>query len=242
MFEGELRSQGLPANIFDDDELMPQLLKRVSFSNIDDLYAAIGYGGITATKAVNRLHDELIRSQKLVDKKTVLDKVNEAAERREKLSQKQTKPVHGVLVAGLDNCLVKFSRCCTPIPGDDIVGFITRGQGVSIHRADCPNYLTRRNMPEDKGRWIDVSWADEINDNYTTTVMVVSQERRGLVMDIATVLNAINAKVRSLNARDTDDGKALVSVTLEVRSLDELRGIMNRIASVSGVSEVSRNG
>jgi guanosine-3',5'-bis(diphosphate) 3'-pyrophosphohydrolase len=242
MFEAELRSQGLSPAIFADDELMPQLLKRVSFSTIEDMYAAIGYGGITATKAVNRLHDELIRSQKLGDKKTVLDKVNEAAERREKLSQRQAKPVHGVLVAGLDNCLVKFSRCCTPIPGDDIVGFITRGQGVSIHRTDCPNYMSRRNIAEDAGRWINVSWADEITDSYTTTVMVSSKERRGLVMDIATVLNAINAKVRSLNARDTDDGNALVSVSLEVKSLEELRGIMNRLAAVAGVSEVTRNG
>lgn len=218
------------------------LLKRVSFSSLEDMYAAIGYGGITATKAVNRMHDELIRSQRTTDKKTVLDKVNEAAERREKLSQKQTKPVHGVLVAGLDNCLIKFSRCCTPIPGDDIVGFITRGQGVSIHRADCDNYHNRKDTPEDMGRWIDVSWADVTTDNYTTTIMVVSRERRGLVMDIATVLNALNAKVRSLNARDTDDGHTLVTVTLEVKNLVELRGIMNRITGINGVGEVTRNG
>jgi GTP pyrophosphokinase len=242
MFEAELRSQGLTPAVFADEELMPQLLKRISFASLDDMYAAIGYGGITATKAVNRLHDEIIRTQKLVDKKTVLDKVNEAAERREKLSLKQAKPVHGVLVAGLDNCLIKFSRCCTPIPGDDIVGFITRGQGVSIHRADCANYLNRRGAPEDAGRWIDVSWADTTTDNYTTTIMVVSKERRGLVMDIATVLNALNAKVRSLNARDTDEGQALVSVTLEVRGITELRSIMNRIAAINGVGEVTRNG
>ncbi len=242
MFEAEMRSQGLSPSVFADEELLPQLLKRVSFTTLDDMYAAIGYGGITATKAVNRMHDELIRSQKLVDKKTVLDKVNEAAERREKMSQKQTKPVHGVLVAGLDNCLIKFSRCCTPIPGDEIVGFITRGQGVSIHRADCENYLNRKDRPDDAGRWIDVSWADVTTDNYTTNITVVSKERRGLVMDIATVLNALNAKVRSLNARDTDDGRTLVSVSLEVKNLQELRGVINRISGINGVGEVTRNG
>ena len=242
MFEAEMRSQGLSPSVFADEELLPQLLKRVSFATLEDMYAAIGYGGITATKAVNRMHDELIRSQKLVDKKTVLDKVNEAAERREKMSQKQTKPVHGVLVAGLDNCLIKFSRCCTPIPGDEIVGFITRGQGVSIHRADCENYLNRKDRPDDAGRWIDVSWADVTTDNYTTNITVVSKERRGLVMDIATVLNALNAKVRSLNARDTDDGRTLVSVSLEVKNLQELRGVINRISGINGVGEVTRNG
>jgi GTP pyrophosphokinase len=243
MFEAEIRSQGLSADAFTDEEFLPQLLKRVSFSTLDDLYAAIGYGGITATKAVNRMHDELIRNQRLTDKKTVIDKVNEAAERRTQQSQKMmSKPVHGVLVAGLDNCLIKFSRCCTPIPGDDIVGFITRGQGVSIHRADCANYRNRKDSPDDAGRWIDVSWAGEISDSYTTTIMVVSKERQGLVMDIATVLNALNAKVRSLNARDTDEGRALVNVSLEVKDIDELRGVMNRLASISGVSEVTRNG
>jgi len=122
------------------------------------------------------------------------------------------------------------------------VGFITRGQGVSIHRADCANYLNRKNNPDDAGRWIDVGWADVTTDNYTTTILVVSKERQGLVMDIATALNAINAKVRSLNARDTDDGRALVSVTLEVKGVDELRSIMKRVAAINGVGEVTRNG
>ena len=242
MFEAEVRSQGLSMADFMDEDVLPALLKRVSFTTAEDLFAAIGYGGITATKAVNRMHDELIRSQKLIDKKTVLDRVNEAAERRNQQSQKLMKPVHGVLVAGLDNCLIKFSRCCTPIPGDSIVGFITRGQGVSIHRSDCSNYLSRRHTPEDKGRWISVSWADQTSDSYTTSIMVVSKERRGLVMDIATVLNALNAKVRSLNARDTDDGQTLVSVSLEVKGLEELRGIMNRLGAIAGVSAVTRNG
>ena len=242
MFEAEVRSQGLSMADFMDEDVLPALLKRVSFTTADDLFAAIGYGGITATKAVNRMHDELIRSQKLIDKKTVLDRVNEAAERRNQQSQKLMKPVHGVLVAGLDNCLIKFSRCCTPIPGDSIVGFITRGQGVSIHRSDCSNYLSRRHTPEDKGRWISVSWADQTSDSYTTSFMVVSKERRGLVMDIATVLNALNAKVRSLNAWDTDDGQTLVSVSLEVKGLEELRGIMNRLGAIAGVSAVTRNG
>ena len=242
MFEAEVRSQGLSMADFMDEDVLPALLKRVSFTTADDLFAAIGYGGITATKAVNRMHDEFIRSQKLIDKKTVLDRVNEAAERRNQQSQKLMKPVHGVLVAGLDNCLIKFSRCCTPIPGDSIVGFITRGQGVSIHRSDCSNYLSRRHTPEDKGRWISVSWADQTSDSYTTSIMVVSKERRGLVMDIATVLNALNAKVRSLNAWDTDDGQTLVSVSLEVKGLEELRGIMNRLGAIAGVSAVTRNG
>ena len=241
MFEAELRSKGLRMDDITGDDILPQLLKKVSYTSLDEMYAAIGYGGMAATRAVNRIKDELARQQHAVDKRTVLDKVTEAAERREQMAKKAGKPVHGVLVEGLDNCLIKFSRCCTPVPGDDIIGFITRGQGVSIHRTDCENARRRAERPEDEGRWLNVSWADEIHESYTTTLTVVSRERGGLVMDIATVMNALNTKVRSINARDTGD-KSIVVITLETKGLDELKTVINRIQGISGVVEVNRNG
>ena len=237
MFEAELRNKGLRMDDITGEDILPQLLKKVSYTSLDEMYAAIGYGGMAATRAVNRIKDELARQQHAVDKRTVLDKVTEAAERREQMAKKAGKPVHGILVEGLDNCLIKFSRCCTPVPGDDIIGYITRGQGVSIHRTDCEN----AKRPEDEGRWINVSWADEIHESYTTTLTVVSRERGGLVMDIATVMNALNTKVRSINARDTGD-KSIVVITLETKGLDELKSVINRIQGVSGVVEVNRNG
>ena len=241
MFEAELRNKGLRMDDITGEDILPQLLKKVSYTSLDEMYAAIGYGGMAATRAVNRIKDELARQQHAVDKRTVLDKVTEAAERREQMAKKVGKPVHGILVEGLDNCLIKFSRCCTPVPGDDIIGYITRGQGVSIHRTDCENARRRAERPEDEGRWINVSWADEIHESYTTTLTVVSRERGGLVMDIATVMNALNTKVRSINARDTGD-KSIVVITLEIKGLDELKSVINRIQGVSGVVEVNRNG
>ena len=241
MFEAELRNKGLCMDDITGDDILPQLLKKVSYTSLDEMYAAIGYGGMAATRAVNRIKDELARQQHAVDKRTVLDKVTEAAERREQMAKKAIKPVHGVLVEGLDNCLIKFSRCCTPVPGDDIIGYITRGQGVSIHRTDCENARRRAERPEDEGRWLNVSWADEIHESYTTTLTVVSRERGGLVMDIATVMNALNTKVRSINARDTGD-KSIVVITLETKGLDELKSVINRIQGISGVVEVNRNG
>lgn len=241
MFEAELRNKGLRMDDITGEDILPQLLKKVSYTSLDEMYAAIGYGGMAATRAVNRIKDELARQQHAVDKRTVLDKVTEAAERREQMAKKVGKPVHGILVEGLDNCLIKFSRCCTPVPGDDIIGYITRGQGVSIHRTDCENAKRRAERPEDEGRWINVSWADEIHESYTTTLTVVSRERGGLVMDIATVMNALNTKVRSINARDTGD-KSIVVITLETKGLDELKSVINRIQGVSGVVEVNRNG
>ena len=241
MFEAELRNKGLRMDDITGEDILPQLLKKVSYTSLDEMYAAIGYGGMAATRAVNRIKDELARQQHAVDKRTVLDKVTEAAERREQMAKKAGKPVHGILVEGLDNCLIKFSRCCTPVPGDDIIGYITRGQGVSIHRTDCENAKRRAERPEDEGRWINVSWADEIHESYTTTLTVVSRERGGLVMDIATVMNALNTKVRSINARDTGD-KSIVVITLETKGLDELKSVINRIQGISGVVEVNRNG
>ena len=242
MFESELRNKGLSMDDISGDEVLPLLLKKVACPTLEEMYSAIGYGGMTATRTVNRMKDELLRLHNASEKKTVLDKVTEAAERRENTAQKTQKPVHGVLVEGLDNCLIKFSRCCTPVPGDDIVGYITRGQGVSIHRADCVNYDKRSENPEDMGRWISVSWADNINEVYTTTLTVISTERSGLVMDIATALNTLNSKVRSLNARDMNDGRSIVSITLEVKKLDELKAVINKLTGISGVTEVSRNG
>ena len=143
------------------------------------------------------------------------------------------------LVEGLDNCLIKFSKCCTPVPGDDIIGFITRGSGVSIHRTDCQNYQRQRAQSENDGRWIRVGWAEHTTDLYPTTLHITSAARGGFVMDIATVLNALNAKVRSLSARDLGE-QSIAVVTVEVRDLTELKGIMNRLQGIRGVSEVRR--
>ena len=240
MLESELKRNELTLADVQDSEINSPILTKLSLSTMDDLYAAIGYGGVTATRVANRLRDEIVRSQK-PDKRTALDKINEAAERRDQQALRNSQAIHGILVEGLDNCLVRFSRCCTPVPGDDIVGFITRGQGVSVHRSDCANYR-RSKTGGGEGRWISVSWASQITDSYLTTVTISSRDRNGLVMDIATVLNAINAKVRTLTARNVGSGLALTSVTIEVKNSSDLKYIMNRLASIPGVTDVKRNG
>ena len=241
MLEDAVKANGYTLEECTAEEIVAPILKRLSVTNLEELYAAIGYGGVTATRVANRLKDEVVKANKSEkDKKTEIDKLNQAAERRERSAAKQARAIHGILVEGLDNCLVKFSRCCTPVPGDDIVGFITRGQGVSIHRADCADYIRRRSEPENDGRWVTVSWADVINDTYVSTLTLSAKDRSGLVMDIATVLNTLNAKVRTLSARDLPGGLALASVTLEVKSSSELKYIMARLASIPGVTGVKR--
>jgi len=239
MLEDELKNNGLHLEDISDDDAMAVVLRRMSFSNIEDMYAAIGYGGVAASRAAIRLRDEIARREK---PRTALDKVSEAAGRREQQAKRSGKSIHGILVEGIDNCLVKFSRCCTPVPGDDIIGFITRGQGVSIHRRDCGNYNNRLKKDADENRWINVSWAEQIKDNYMTTLIITSKDRSGLVMDIATVLNSLNAKVHTLTARDVGAGLAVSSVSLEVRSASELKYIMSRLGAIPGVTSVDRNG
>ena len=193
---------------------------------------------MTATRTVNRIRDEILRHQK-ANQKNAIDRINEAAERRNK---RPRHAVHGILVEGLDNCLIKFSRCCTPVPGDSIIGFITRGAGVSIHRTDCENYLASRDNPETAGRWIRVSWAERTTDAYSTTLMLLSAQRSGLVMDVATALNTLNAKVRTLTARDVDSGRSTITITVEVHDLAELRTIISRLSAICGVIRISRSG
>ena len=241
MLDAEMRRAGVSAAEVAEHDLMCRvILKRLSMSSEEDVYAAIGYGGITAMKTVSRLRDELIRIKKT---KTPLERLNEAAERREQLQQKRKlHPIQGVLVEGLDNCLIKFARCCTPVPGDEIVGFITRGFGVSIHRSDCPNHLGSLESAEDADRWIRVAWAEETNDTYNTTLHISSVDRNGLVMDLAAIFASAGARVHSLSARGDNKGRAVTTVSLEVKNLDDLKQIISRISAVAGVSKVSRSG
>ncbi len=242
MFDAELKRAGIPLNAILDEELLPSIMKRLSFATLDDMYAAIGYGGITATRTVNRIKDELQRNQKTLPQKDFLEKINEQAEKRSAQPDKR-KPINGILVEGLDNCLVKFSKCCTPVPGDDIIGFITRGAGISIHRKDCPNYQKQllQGDPEELGRWIQVEWAAGPADRYLTSLNVEAKDRMGLLLDVATVMSSLGANVRSVQTI-TKGEIAYLTVSLEVRDASELKLVTNKLLNVRGVTSVSRTG
>lgn len=240
MLDAEFKRAGITMNEINDAELVPVMLKKLSMSTMDDIYAVIGYGGLTAMKVANRFRDELLRVQKAATPRTALDKMNAAAERRNSRDQNAQHPIHGVLIAGLDNCLLKFARCCTPVAGDDIVGFITRGYGVSIHRTDCKNYQTGRQNPDGEGRWVDASWAHGSEGSYVTSLVLRSVDRNALVMDIALVLTSMNAKVRSLSARGVGNGLALTNLSLEVKNRNELKAIMAQLSKIPGMKEVCR--
>ena len=243
MFDSELRRLGVSLAELNEYDVIASVLKKLSMNDLDDVYAAIGYGGLSAAKTVNRLREDLLRAKNAESAgRNALEKMNDAALRRVNQDLAGSRrPIQGVLIEGLDNCLIKFARCCTPVAGDRIVGFITRGFGVSIHRADCNNYVNKSVQPEGEGRWVDAGWAPGYEGRYVTTLKLSCVDRAGLVMDIAGVLNAMNAKVRTFNARSLSGGTAIALLTVEVRNLEELRAIMNRVATVPNVKEVARS-
>ena len=233
-FEAEMKRQGLSMDALTRKETQEQILKRLSFTSVEDLYAAIGYGGVTAQKAAGRVKDALIQITK--PEKSLLDRMNQPQK-----EPKVAKPVRGIIVEGLDNCLVKFSRCCAPVPGDEVVGFITRGHGVSVHRMDCVNYLNAATRPEDLDRWVRVAWADTGSERYQTNLAILATDRDGLVLDIATALTALKVKVRGLTARSIGGNMATAFLSLEVNDLKELQSTIQKLSGISGVAEIRRN-
>jgi len=232
-FEVEMRHENIQMSELSSEELMSKILTRTSYNSIDDLYAAIGYGGISAQKVVHKIRDYLRAAEKNKKKDALLAKL-------EKKEEPPAKGVLGVTVEGLDNCLVKFAKCCSPVPGDPVVGFITRGFGVSVHRQDCANYLKASKSDSESGRWVRVGWADTEDRVYMTSIHVQLRDRAGIVVDVASVLNALNVKISSFNARDVGGGKAFVSVDIGVRNRSELVSAMSKIMSVPGVTDVRR--
>ena len=245
MFESELKRTGISLAAITSEEVLPHLLKKVGSGSLDDLYAAIGYGGMTAQKAVNRIRDELGRLTR--------DKNEKAA--AERLASEGTSPQlaapakripgarrseSGIIVEGLDNCLVKFAKCCTPVPGDPVVGFITRGFGVSVHRQDCPNADPARRKPEEEGRWVKVSWGESELASYQTSLEISAKDRDALALDVTMALTAAKVKVQSFSARSLPDGYAMVSIVLEVRDRNELTSLINKLGQISGVYQVKR--
>ena len=239
-FESELKHAGLTIGQVTAADVLPSVLKRVGFQSLDELYAAIGYGGYTALKAVNRIRDELLQiSRAAAVEKAAQEAAARSAQEGRPTPQK-SKSEKGLIVEGLSNCLVKFSKCCTPVPGDKVVGFITRGYGVSVHRRDCPNADPHRRTAADQGRWIKVTWSDDVYESYSTTLEVVCKDRNNLLVDVSTALSSCKVSVTSLNSHITADGFAIFHVAISVSDTTQLEQVMRKIHQISGVMKVSR--
>ena len=251
MFETELKRMGLSLSaITATPELLDALLRRVRFGSLDELYAAIGYGGMSAVKAVGRMKEELTRLGRLERQRAEAEALRTAASTGEAIYPAGNrglapKPRHsesGIIVEGLDNCMVKFSKCCTPVPGDPVVGFITKGYGVSIHRQDCPNADPARRKPEEEGRWVKVSWAATEDAHFRTSLEISAKDRDGLALDVAMALSAQKVRLNNISARSQPDGYAIVNLELSVKDKAEVSAVINKLSQVPGVFLVRRAG
>jgi len=229
-FEAEMKRLLLPLSALTDPELESGLLKKLAFDTWDDMFAAIGYGGLTATKAVGRIRDDIMRSMRASDS----DKLAKSPLRTEPETAKNRHAVNGVIVEDIDSCMIKFSKCCTPVPGDSIIGFITKGFGVSIHRTDCPNTLQRED-PKQAARWVRVRWVNQEEQPFDTTLELDCITRDGLLLDVATAMTTSRVRVKELYGKDLPGGKSTFTVRFEVRNVEELESIRARLMNIRDV-------
>ena len=232
-FESEMKRVGLPLSALNDPDLSHQLLKKLSFANWEDLYAAIGYGGLTALKAVGRIRDDInrtLRAQSILDAQASPLKLSAESD----TARQSRHSANGVIVEDIESCMIKFSKCCTPVPGDAIVGFITKGFGVSVHRTDCPN-AAHRDDPRQAARWVRVRWAAAEEQPFETTLELVCRTRDGLVLDVATVMTTARVRVKELSGKDIPGGKSMFTIRFEVKNIAELDAIRNKLLNIRDV-------
>ena len=229
-FEAEMKRLLLPLPDTMEEELEKRLLEKLSFDNWDDLYAAIGYGGMTAVKAVGKIRDDINKAVKA--DKTNINPLRTTPD--SETVKRNRHAVNGVIVEDIDSCMIKFAKCCTPVPGDSIVGFITKGFGVSVHRVDCPNTIGIHD-PEQAARWVRVRWDNVEEKPFDTTLELDCITRDGLLLDVAMVMTTAHVRVKELTGKDLPGGHSVFTVRFEVKNTAELETIRNRLMSIRDV-------
>ena len=207
--------------------------KKQHCATLDDFYAAIGYGGVMLSRLIPRMKEEYLRMQREEQAASAPIQPVTTPPRRQNMG--------GVIVDQMDDCLVKFAQCCNPVPGDAIIGFITRGYGVSVHRCDCSNVPQDMENCPNKERWITVQWEQSQTTSFNANLRIVATDSVNLLLKIATTLSNLHVPVHSINARDQEVG-ALVSITIAVGSVEHLQYIIQKLLAIPGVDEVQRTG
>ena len=228
----ECRRINVPVSELFRDEWLRPIFKKYNFSSIDDLYASVGYGGLTAQKVVLRLNEEYQKLKKeRGEQKASIDR---APVRKKKTNS------FGIEVKGIDNCLVRLAGCCNPVPGDDIVGFVTKGRGVSVHRADCANMQPSALSADDKLRFIPVEWTESKKAVYVATLTIETEDKPGMMMAVTTVLTDMKINCVSMEARVTKNKIGIMNIGLEISDTTDVKKAANKIRQVPGVISVSR--
>lgn len=232
--EHEFRKNLIRVPEEDMEDFLRQDMNKHNCETVDDFFAAIGYGGVQLSKVIQRLKAEYNRKYGEKSSSDTLENKN---------IQKRSKNNSGVIVDGIDDCVVKFAQCCNPLPGDEIIGFITRGHGVSVHKQDCINYLNQKNDAESLARWINVKWKNTADSGYfKTTLDIIAVDRIGLLADVSSTLAMINIYIYESTSRELKNGNAILTVTLSVAGMEQLNTVISRILKIKNVISVERSG
>ncbi len=229
LIEKEVKKLGIKYSDLVRPEWLQLAIDRYKFGSVDDLYASIGFGGISVNKLMARLLDEYRKDHEDEDFEEKIEELSKAKPTRAKPSKT------GVVVKGIDNCLVKLSKCCNPLPGDEIVGYITKGRGVSVHRTDCVNV---KDLLNEENRMIDVYWFDDVNGSYK--VEILANDRSGLLKDIIKQVENAKVKLNGMNTRTTKESIAIIDLSLEVENINILNKALSAFRNVESVYDVNR--
>jgi len=235
MLEKELKRQGLGQLNLNSPEYVAKMVKRYGYTSEDDLFANIGYGGLNLSNLINKLKDEY---KKQNAKAMPIIPITADSPTR-KTSGKGASD--GIIVKGIENCLIRYSQCCSPVPGDMIIGYITRGRGVSIHRQDCINIAPMHKDENEKARLIDVSWENNLSTSYLSKLKIVCADRTGLILEVANAVNETKVTLKSLNARTTKDNLGIVEISVEVTNTEQLNVLIKKLNNLKDIVEVTRN-
>ncbi len=232
MLERELKKVGIPSSALNDKQVMEPVYKKFTLSTLDDLLSTIGFGGVPLSKAFSRVKDQYRKIYMVKnDTNAIEDLVNIS-------SEKISKSNNGIIVKGINNCLLKISRCCNPVPGDDIVGYITKGRGVSVHRTDCINVTNLNDI--DAQRFIEVWWSEDQNSSYTTDLQIIANDRSGLMIDVMNAVSAVKSSIKAVNSRVTKDNLAIINITAVVSSQEQIQKIIKSLKMIESVTSVTR--
>ena len=231
LIDKEVKRIKIPHSELFKDKYIESMLDRYGYKSLDEMYAAVGFGGMSPVKIIARM---LMEYRKEHEEDNIEEKIEELSK------TKNTKPKassSGIVVKGIDNCLVRLAKCCNPLPGDEIVGYITKGRGVSVHRKDCENV---KELLTEENRMIDVSWYKDEKTSYNVEVEVFSNDRDGLLADILRKIGETKAHIMGVNTKTTKERIAIIAITMEIENLNELNKVIKLIRQVESVYEVKR--
>ncbi|MEE1173040.1 MAG: bifunctional (p)ppGpp synthetase/guanosine-3',5'-bis(diphosphate) 3'-pyrophosphohydrolase [Ruminococcus sp.] len=228
--ERELKRHGINLSESEYEEFFHKMLIKKQYNTLDDFYAAIGYGGLQLWKIMPRIKEEY---QKTYAKDIENITVPPAPVKRHKANS-------GVVIEGADDVLIKFSNCCNPLPGDEIIGYITRGYGVSIHKRGCTNVPKDISQCEEPERWVECYWEDSTGDAFRSTLQITAADRTGLLADVTIKLSNLHINIHTMNSRELKDGRAVITVTIDVLGRNHLKGVISKLAEINGIEEIKR--